>query len=117
MKCRAVAEMRVLYISPFSARPAVVAITPKNYSPPRGVQPLTDSVLFGRRVGDCSGAQHRGGDAAHDDQRHAEPAHQRQLVAEDEQIAAGVSPDFIRLSIGLEDIDDILWDLDTALNA
>jgi O-acetylhomoserine (thiol)-lyase len=38
-----------------------------------------------------------------------------QLTAE-EQLAAGVSPDFIRLSIGLEDIDDILWDLDQALN-
>jgi O-acetylhomoserine (thiol)-lyase len=37
-----------------------------------------------------------------------------QLTAE-EQLAAGVSPDFIRLSIGLEDIDDILWDLDQAL--
>ena len=36
----------------------------------------------------------------------------------DEQlVSAGVSPDFIRLSIGLEDIDDILWDLDQALNA
>jgi O-acetylhomoserine (thiol)-lyase len=35
----------------------------------------------------------------------------------DEQIAAGVSPDFIRLSIGIEDIQDILWDLDQALNA
>jgi O-acetylhomoserine (thiol)-lyase len=34
----------------------------------------------------------------------------------DEQITAGVSPDFIRLSIGLEDIDDILWDLDQALS-
>jgi O-acetylhomoserine (thiol)-lyase len=33
----------------------------------------------------------------------------------DEQIAAGVTPDFIRLSIGIEDIDDILWDLDQAL--
>ena len=32
------------------------------------------------------------------------------------QIAAGVSPDFIRLSIGLEDIEDILWDIDQALN-
>lgn len=32
-----------------------------------------------------------------------------------EQTAAGVSPDFIRLSIGLEDIEDILWDLDQAL--
>jgi O-acetylhomoserine (thiol)-lyase len=38
-----------------------------------------------------------------------------QLSAQ-EQIAAGVSPDFIRLSIGIEDIDDILWDLDQALN-
>lgn len=39
-----------------------------------------------------------------------------QLTPE-EQTAAGVSPDFIRLSIGLEDIEDILWDLDQALNA
>jgi O-acetylhomoserine (thiol)-lyase len=36
---------------------------------------------------------------------------------EAEQLAAGVGPDFIRLSIGLEDIEDILWDLDQALNA
>ena len=34
---------------------------------------------------------------------------------EEQQKAAGVSPDFIRLSIGLEDIEDILWDLDQAL--
>jgi O-acetylhomoserine (thiol)-lyase len=39
-----------------------------------------------------------------------------QLTVE-EQKAAGVSPDFIRLSIGLEDIEDILWDLDQALGA
>jgi O-acetylhomoserine (thiol)-lyase len=38
-------------------------------------------------------------------------------LSPDEQIAAGVSPDFIRLSIGLEDIEDILWDLDQALQA
>ncbi len=38
-------------------------------------------------------------------------------LTEAEQRAAGVSPDFIRLSIGLEDIEDILWDLDQALNA
>lgn len=36
-------------------------------------------------------------------------------LSDDEQRAAGVSPDFIRLSIGLEEIDDILWDLDQAL--
>ena len=36
----------------------------------------------------------------------------------EEQLAsAGVTPDFIRLSIGLEDIEDILWDLDQALKA
>jgi O-acetylhomoserine (thiol)-lyase len=39
-----------------------------------------------------------------------------QLSAE-EQVTAGVSPDFVRLSIGIEDIEDILWDLDQALNA
>ena len=37
-----------------------------------------------------------------------------QLSAE-EQVSAGVSPDFVRLSVGLEDIEDILWDLDQAL--
>jgi O-acetylhomoserine (thiol)-lyase len=34
---------------------------------------------------------------------------------EEQQVSAGVSPDFVRLSIGLEDIEDILWDLDQAL--
>ena len=38
-------------------------------------------------------------------------------LSDEEQTAAGVSPDFIRLSIGLEDIEDILWDLDQALDA
>ena len=33
----------------------------------------------------------------------------------DEQESAGVTPDFVRLSVGLEDIEDILWDLDQAL--
>ena len=36
-------------------------------------------------------------------------------LSDEEQKAAGVSPDFVRLSIGIEDIDDILWDLDQAL--
>ena len=39
-----------------------------------------------------------------------------QLTAS-EQEAAGVSPDFVRLSVGLEHIDDILEDLDGALRA
>jgi len=34
---------------------------------------------------------------------------------EEQQASAGVSPDFVRLSIGIEDIEDILWDLDQAL--
>ena len=38
----------------------------------------------------------------------------RQL-SEDEQRAAGVLPEMIRLSVGLESLDDILWDLDQAL--
>jgi O-acetylhomoserine (thiol)-lyase len=37
-------------------------------------------------------------------------------LTEEEQFSAGVSSDFVRLSIGLEDIEDILWDLDQALN-
>jgi O-acetylhomoserine (thiol)-lyase len=34
---------------------------------------------------------------------------------EAQQIAAGVLPDMVRLSVGLEHIDDILWDVDQAL--
>ena len=32
-----------------------------------------------------------------------------------QQLAAGVGPDMIRISVGLEHIDDILWDIDQAL--
>lgn len=45
----------------------------------------------------------------------ASTTHQ-QLTAE-EQAATGVTPDFIRLSVGIESIDDILADLDQALRA
>ncbi|MFV2033315.1 MAG: O-acetylhomoserine aminocarboxypropyltransferase/cysteine synthase family protein [Gammaproteobacteria bacterium] len=38
----------------------------------------------------------------------------RQL-SEEQQISAGVTPDMIRISVGLETLDDILWDLDQAL--
>ncbi len=34
---------------------------------------------------------------------------------ERQQIAAGVLPDMVRISVGLEHIDDILWDIDQAL--
>ncbi len=36
---------------------------------------------------------------------------------DEERLSAGVTPDFVRLSVGLEDIEDILWDLDQALTA
>jgi O-acetylhomoserine (thiol)-lyase len=39
-----------------------------------------------------------------------------QLSAE-QQESAGVSPDFVRLSVGIEDIEDILADLDQALES
>lgn len=38
-------------------------------------------------------------------------------LQEHELASAGVTADFIRLSIGLEDIEDILWDLDQSLEA
>jgi len=34
-----------------------------------------------------------------------------------QQAAAGVEPDMIRISVGIEHIDDILWDIDQALEA
>ena len=40
----------------------------------------------------------------------------RQLDDE-QQIAAGVLPDMVRMSVGIEHIDDILWDIDQALAA
>ncbi len=36
-------------------------------------------------------------------------------MTEEEQREGGLSPDMVRLSIGLEDIEDILWDIDQAL--
>jgi O-acetylhomoserine (thiol)-lyase len=36
---------------------------------------------------------------------------------EAQQRAAGVLPDMVRISVGLEHIDDILWDVDQALAA
>lgn len=38
-----------------------------------------------------------------------------QQLNDEQLIAAGVPADLVRLSVGLEDIDDILWDIDQAL--
>jgi O-acetylhomoserine (thiol)-lyase len=46
------------------------------------------------------------------------PASTTHSQLSDEELAgAGATADFVRLSIGIEDIDDILWDLDQALEA
>jgi O-acetylhomoserine (thiol)-lyase len=39
-----------------------------------------------------------------------------QQLSPEEQLATGVTPDFIRLSVGIEHIDDILWDIGQALD-
>jgi O-acetylhomoserine (thiol)-lyase len=36
---------------------------------------------------------------------------------EADQVKAGVTPDMIRISVGIETLDDILWDIDQALHA
>ncbi len=40
-----------------------------------------------------------------------------QQLSESDMVAAGVTADLVRLSVGIEDIDDIVWDLDQALEA
>jgi O-acetylhomoserine/O-acetylserine sulfhydrylase len=40
-----------------------------------------------------------------------------QQLPEAERLAAGVTPDLIRISVGIEHIDDILWDIGQALDA
>ena len=40
----------------------------------------------------------------------------RSLLSVDEQKSTGVTPGYVQLSVGLESIDDILYDLDQALN-
>ena len=38
-------------------------------------------------------------------------------MSEEDQAKAGVTPDMICVSVGLETLDDILWDIDQALHA
>jgi O-acetylhomoserine (thiol)-lyase len=40
-----------------------------------------------------------------------------QQLSPEQLESAGVPEDLVRISVGLEDIDDILWDLDQALDA
>jgi O-acetylhomoserine (thiol)-lyase len=34
-----------------------------------------------------------------------------------QQMEAGVTPDLVRISVGIEDVDDLIWDLDQAITA
>ncbi|MCS6951848.1 MAG: O-acetylhomoserine aminocarboxypropyltransferase [Bryobacterales bacterium] len=40
-----------------------------------------------------------------------------QQLSDEEKLACGITNDMIRLSVGLEELEDILWDLDQALEA
>ena len=55
-------------------------------------------------VGDCKSLVIHPGSTTH------------QQLTDEELVACGIGPDMIRLSIGIEDCDDILWDLEQALD-
>jgi O-acetylhomoserine (thiol)-lyase len=40
-----------------------------------------------------------------------------QQLSEADHAAAGITPDMVRLSVGIEDVEDLIWDLDQALAA
>jgi O-acetylhomoserine (thiol)-lyase len=40
-----------------------------------------------------------------------------QQLSDEELVAAGIGADTVRLSVGLEDADDLLWDLERGLAA
>ncbi len=45
----------------------------------------------------------------------ASTTHQQLNAAQ--QLEAGVTPDLVRISVGIEDVDDLIWDLDQAIAA
>ena len=40
-----------------------------------------------------------------------------QQLSDEQQLEAGVSKDLVRLSVGIEDVDDLIWDLEQAIAA
>ena len=40
-----------------------------------------------------------------------------QQLNDEQQVEAGVTKDLVRISVGIEDVDDILWDLGQAIEA
>ena len=40
-----------------------------------------------------------------------------QQLSGEQQLDAGVTPDLVRISVGIEDVDDLIWDLGQAIQA
>jgi len=40
-----------------------------------------------------------------------------QQLSDEQQVAAGVTKDLVRISVGIEDVEDIIWDLGQAIEA
>jgi O-acetylhomoserine (thiol)-lyase len=40
-----------------------------------------------------------------------------QQLSDEQQLDAGVSKDLVRISVGIEDVEDLLWDLEQAITA
>ena len=40
-----------------------------------------------------------------------------QQLSDEQQLDAGVSKDLVRISVGIEDVEDLLWDLEQAIAA
>jgi O-acetylhomoserine/O-acetylserine sulfhydrylase-like pyridoxal-dependent enzyme len=38
-------------------------------------------------------------------------------LSDEQQLEAGVTKDLVRASVGIEDVDDLIWDLDQAIAA
>jgi O-acetylhomoserine (thiol)-lyase len=38
-----------------------------------------------------------------------------QQLADSQQLDAGVTKDMVRISVGIEDVEDLMWDLDQAI--
>jgi len=93
----------------------------KKYMPKGASAVMSFGVKGGREAGEkflenlelCSVVVHVGD--IHTSVLHPASTTHRQL-SEEAQLAAGIDPGLIRLSVGLENVDDIVADLDQALN-
>jgi O-acetylhomoserine (thiol)-lyase len=40
-----------------------------------------------------------------------------QQLTDEQQLEAGVTKDLVRISVGIEDVDDLIWDLGQAIES